>query len=102
MRSAGQDWYEQGDIWARVAEVDTGPATPLMGPTGQLVNIAAWAAAFHAAGTQLGQLARTGTLRRGLRAVLTHHVIFHWNRIGLPYNTQSLLAHTAKEVILGG
>ncbi|MEC3974277.1 thiopeptide-type bacteriocin biosynthesis protein [Amycolatopsis sp. H20-H5] len=126
LRSAGQDWYEQGDIWARVAEnrplpaettpdqvhnlqaglqrlltVDTDPASPLMGPGGQLSDVATWTAAFHTAGERLGQLARTGTLHRGLRAVLTHHVIFHWNRIGLPYSTQSLLAHTAKEAVLG-
>lgn len=126
LRGARQDWYEQGDIWARVAEnrplpaetqpnrvheleaglqrlltVDTDPASTLVEPGGQLADIATWAAAFHTAGSQLSQLARAGTLCRGVRAVLTHHVIFHWNRIGLPYNTQSLLAHAAKAVVLG-
>ncbi|MGH8906598.1 MAG: thiopeptide-type bacteriocin biosynthesis protein [Egibacteraceae bacterium] len=117
MRGAGQDWYEQGDIWARVAEnrsippntplerlramesdlrrlmtVNPSPASPLM--TG-------WAAAFEEAGKALGDLARNGALRRGARAVLAHHVIFHWNRIGLPYTTQSILANVAKAVVLG-
>jgi hypothetical protein len=27
--------------------------------------------------------------------VLAHHVIFHWNRIGLPYTTQRTLANMA-------
>ena len=126
MRGAGQDWYEQGDIWARLAEnrplppetaldrlrgiesdlrrlmtVDAGPASTLVNQDGPLTYLAEWAAAFDSAGTALGDLARNGTLRRGVRAVLTHHVIFHWNRIGLPYETQSVLAHAAKAVVLG-
>ncbi|MGH3899723.1 MAG: thiopeptide-type bacteriocin biosynthesis protein [Pseudonocardiaceae bacterium] len=125
MRYAGQDWYEQGDIWARVAEnrplppetpldrvrgiesdlrrlltVDAGPASTLVDQGGPLTYLADWAAAFDSAGTALGDLARDGTLRRGVRAVLTHHVIFHWNRIGLPYETQSVLAHAARAVVL--
>jgi hypothetical protein len=39
------------------------------------------------------------TKERGTRDILAHHVIFHWNRIGLPYKTQSILAHAAKTVI---
>jgi thiopeptide-type bacteriocin biosynthesis protein len=126
MRAAGQDWYEQGDIWARVAEnrplssetppdrtralesglrrlmtVDAGPSSPLVGPDGTLAHVATWSTAFHKTGTALGQLAQRGTLRRGLRSVLTHHVIFHWNRLGLPYGTQSVLARAAKEAVFG-
>jgi thiopeptide-type bacteriocin biosynthesis protein len=126
MRGAGQDWYEQGDIWARLAEnrplppgtpldrlrgsesklrrlvtVDAGPASTLVSQDGPLTHLADWAAAFDSAGTALGDLARNGTLRRGVRAVLTHHVIFHWNRIGLPYETQSILAHAARAAVLG-
>nr|WP_143267114.1 lantibiotic dehydratase C-terminal domain-containing protein [Amycolatopsis thailandensis] len=52
------------------------------------------------AGVDLGRLARVGTLRRGLRAVLSHHVIFHWNRIGLSYGTQAILAHAVKTAVL--
>ncbi|HEU0088266.1 MAG TPA: thiopeptide-type bacteriocin biosynthesis protein [Pseudonocardiaceae bacterium] len=126
MRSARQDWYEQADIWARVAEfrphppgtpsgslsrlesgvrrlmtVDTSPASPLLQERGSRAFLSEWAAAFADAGQTLGELARNGTLRRGLRAVLAHHIIFHWNRLGLPSTTQSLLAYTAKAVVLG-
>lgn len=127
MRAAGQDWFEQGDIWARVAEnrpltpetppdrvralesglrrlmtVDAGPGSPLVGPNGTLAHAATWSTAFHTAGNALGPLAHNGTLRRGLRSVLAHHVLFHWNRLGLPRNTQSVLAHVAQNVVLGG
>jgi thiopeptide-type bacteriocin biosynthesis protein len=126
MRSADQDWYEQGDIWARLADnrplpagtpddrlrgmepdlrrlltVDASPASPLVRPDGPLAYLADWAGVFDTAGKALGHLARDGTLRRGVRAVITHHVIFHWNRVGLPYETQSILAHAAKAVVLG-
>jgi hypothetical protein len=30
-----------------------------------------------------------------------HHVIFHWNRLGLSYETQSVLAAAAREAVLG-
>ena len=123
MRAAGQDWYEQGDIWARVREhrtlrpdtpidhldkaesdlrrlmtVDT---TPLLQGNGSLAFLADWATAFETAGTELSDLARNGTLHRGLRAVLAHHVIFTWNRIGLSHATQSVLANVATTVVLG-
>ncbi|ALG12347.1 thiopeptide-type bacteriocin biosynthesis protein [Kibdelosporangium phytohabitans] len=126
MRAAGQDWYEQGDIWARVAEnrplspetppdraralepglrrlmtVDAGPSSPLVGPDGKLAHVATWSTAFQTAGTALDELASRGALRRGLRSVLTHHVIFHWNRLGLPYDIQSIVARAAQEVVLG-
>ncbi|MGH3926863.1 MAG: thiopeptide-type bacteriocin biosynthesis protein [Pseudonocardiaceae bacterium] len=122
MRGASQDWYEQGDIWARVTEhrclpsdappdrlhamesglrrlmtVDT---SHLARDSGPLAFLTDWAAVFDNAGTELGELARSGTLRRGLRAVLAHHVIFAWNRIGLSYTTQRLLATVAKAVAL--
>ncbi|MGH8898290.1 MAG: thiopeptide-type bacteriocin biosynthesis protein [Egibacteraceae bacterium] len=124
IRGAGQDWYEQGDIWARVSEhrslppevpldrlrdkksglrrlmtVDT---TSLVRDNGSLAFASDWAAAFNSAGTELGELARNGALSRGLRAVLAHHVIFVWNRIGLSYTTQSVLASVARAVVFGG
>jgi hypothetical protein len=40
-------------------------------------------------------------LTRGIRAVITLHVIFHWNRIGLPATTQATLARAAKDAIFG-
>ncbi|MGH3872679.1 MAG: thiopeptide-type bacteriocin biosynthesis protein [Pseudonocardiaceae bacterium] len=122
MRGAGQDWYEQGDIWARVAEhrtlpPDTPPdrlrtmesdlrqlmtvnASPLMQENGPLTGLSDWAAAFTDAGQELRHLACNGTLSRGIRAVLAHHIIFHWNRIGLPHTTQSILANAATAVVL--
>jgi thiopeptide-type bacteriocin biosynthesis protein len=126
MRGAEQDWCEQGDIWARLADnrplppgtapdrlhrmepdlrriltVDAGPTSPLLSQDGSLAYLAGWAAAFDAAGKALGHLAHDGALRRGVRSVITHHVIFHWNRIGLPHETQSILAHAAKAAVLG-
>jgi len=123
LRGAEQDWYEQGDIWARVAEhrclpPDTPPdrlramepdlrrlmtvdMTSLTPDNKPLACPFDWAAAFDNAGKALGELARNGTLRRGLRAVLAHHVIFAWNRIGLSHTTQSILANVAKAVVLG-
>ncbi|MGH3854055.1 MAG: thiopeptide-type bacteriocin biosynthesis protein [Pseudonocardiaceae bacterium] len=126
MRDAGQDWYEQGDIWARVAEhrslppgapfdrlrtmepdlrklmtVDASPTSPLLKETGPLTFISDWASVFGEVGRALGSLACKGTLRRGVRAVLAHHIIFHWNRLGLPHTTQSILANVAKTVVLG-
>ncbi|TQM01612.1 methyltransferase, FxLD system [Pseudonocardia kunmingensis] len=125
-RNAGQDWYEQGDVWARVTQhrsvgntelstqrrgrlraavhrlmtVDAGPTSPLV-DGGPLAAIADWAEAFEQAGQQLAELARRGGLQRGLRAVLAHHVIFHWNRLGLPAAEQHILTELAKEAVMG-
>jgi thiopeptide-type bacteriocin biosynthesis protein len=123
MRSARQDWHEQGDIWARVAEHRTLPpdipenrlrdleptlrrlmtvdTAKLIQDNGPLAFLTDWAAAFTQTGTQLGELANNGTLRRGLRAVLAKHVIFAWNRLGLPHSRQSILANVAKTVVFG-
>jgi thiopeptide-type bacteriocin biosynthesis protein len=122
LRAAGLDWYEQGDVWARVAEhralspdatpdrlqrIEPGVRRLLTVDTtgtsgdGQLPIPPAWANAFTTAGADLGSLAIEGNLTRGLRAVLAHHVIFAWNRIGLPHNTQAVLAHAAKTVVFG-
>ncbi|MEU8045699.1 methyltransferase, FxLD system [Micromonospora echinofusca] len=120
MRSAGLDWYEQGDVWTKVAELRPAPAPPaesataaalgrtinrLMtvdirslsrpGSNGPLAGYGAWLDAFEAAGQALADLARHGRLRRGLRAVVAHHVIFHANRMGLSVRDQSTLAALA-------
>jgi thiopeptide-type bacteriocin biosynthesis protein len=123
MRSAAQDWYEQGDIWARVAshrDLPTGhghdtPATfqaavhrlmsvdaeSQMRQGAPLAHTATWADAYTAAGRDLAGLAAAGLLHRGLRDVLAHHVIFAWNRLGLPYTAQAILAATATTVVFG-
>jgi thiopeptide-type bacteriocin biosynthesis protein len=123
LRSAGLDWHEQGDVWTRVAEHRTLPpdippgrlqslepalrrlttvdTAALIRDNRPLAFLADWAAAFTDAGNQLREFANTGILRRGLRAVLIQHVIFAWNRHGLPHATQSLIANTAKTVVFG-
>ncbi|TYB40794.1 methyltransferase, FxLD system [Actinomadura chibensis] len=123
MRSAGQDWFEQGDVWTRVARhrrgeldrrlsprlrsavhklmiVDVGPSSRLVNG-GPLADLAAWVWDFEQAGRRLGDLVTRGQLERGLRAVLAHHVIFHWNRLGLPYADQHALAKLTSEVVMG-
>ncbi|MEU5900313.1 thiopeptide-type bacteriocin biosynthesis protein [Streptomyces venezuelae] len=123
LRAAGLDWYEQGDVWARVADHRDPPE---LAPDGRLKTLhkglrhlmsadiaqltrdgaplaipAAWPQAFAAAGRDLATLAATGRLHRGLRAVMAHHLIFAFNRYGLPHQTQSLLATGAKAVVFG-
>ncbi|MFJ2247476.1 methyltransferase, FxLD system [Streptomyces sp. NPDC094461] len=122
MRSAGLDWYEQGDVWARIAAERPGDEpqhldrhkaaahrlmTVDVGLTGSIVvggrlaPVADWIAAFEWLGQQLADLNRQGRLERGLRAVLAHHGIFHWNRLGLPAEDQHALSTLAKEVVMG-
>ncbi|WP_329087731.1 MULTISPECIES: thiopeptide-type bacteriocin biosynthesis protein [unclassified Streptosporangium] len=120
LRTAGLDWYEQGDVWARVADhreppgatfserlhadlqhlmsVDTASLTREGSP---LPHAPEWTGAFAVAGQDLAGLSAAGLLRRGLRAVLAHHIIFVWNRFGLPHATQAVLAATAKTVVFG-
>ena len=120
MRAASQDWYEQGDIWARVAahrnppsgpgSADPSPASvrhfltaaenPLRGKT-PLARCSKWTAAYADAGRELVSLTTHGQLHRGLRDVLAHHVIFAWNRMGLSHAAQSALAGTAATIIFG-
>ena len=123
LRAAGLDWYEQGDVWDKVTAsrpatattrppaqqaaasvhrlltLDTGPRTALL-TAGPLTGHREWFDAFDDTGTQLGALARAGHLTRGLRAVLAHHVIFHWNRLGLPGDEQHTLAALARDTLL--
>jgi thiopeptide-type bacteriocin biosynthesis protein len=119
MRAAGLDWYEQGDTWARVAQhrlattviapavvaqarrlmsVDTGPDSGLA--RGRLAEVADWLAGLRHAGSDIAAGHRAGTLTRGLRAILAHHIVFHWNRLGLPYRTQATLAAAARDAVL--
>lgn len=122
MRAAGLDWYEQGDVWARIAAVRPGYGIPstqrhraavhrLMTADvsttsgsvteGRLAPLAEWLAIFEWFGQQLAGLNRLGRLERGLRAVVAHHVIFHWNRLGLPAEDQHTLSTLAKEAVMG-
>ncbi|WP_285746473.1 thiopeptide-type bacteriocin biosynthesis protein [Lentzea sp. NBRC 105346] len=126
MRAAGLEWYEQGDVWHRVGQerplpgdvptakltamasdlkqltlANTASDGPLLRADGPLASSADWANAFREAGRTLGSASRAGTLQRGLREVLSYLVIFHWNRLGLPTRTQSVLAWATRTAILG-
>jgi hypothetical protein len=52
-------------------------------------------AAFRQADLELGPVARSRTLQRGLRQILSYHSIFHWNRLGLTTRQQAILARAA-------
>ncbi|MEU9882902.1 methyltransferase, FxLD system [Streptomyces phaeochromogenes] len=123
MRGAGLDWFEQGDVWAKVAvlrpaitpvpperaaelvsamgKLMTADAHGLCSPDGPLHTHDEWVTAFEQAGATLACLAGRGALTRGLRAVITHHVIFHANRAGLLRDDQSTLSNIAREVVMG-
>lgn len=125
MRAAGLDAFECGDVFDRVTRLRPTPAeadtaridqladkvrvflsiphladSELFTPGGPVAHAAPWLAAFHTAGRQLGDAASQGHLDRGLRAILTHVVIFHWNRFGLSATSQSILAHAATTALL--
>ncbi|MFD3553777.1 thiopeptide-type bacteriocin biosynthesis protein [Streptomyces goshikiensis] len=122
LRAAGLEWFEQGDVWDKVsrlrplpvdvttyqlAELGDGLRTlmnadpsPLLALGGTLEAVAPWLDAFETTGRALGDAAANGTLERGLRQVLAHHVIFHWNRFGLTTRTQSLIAHAAAQAVM--
>jgi thiopeptide-type bacteriocin biosynthesis protein len=121
-RAAQQDRYEQGDIWHRVAtmrslptdipenrlasmaedlrQLLTADTAQLLETGGQLGFVAPWATGFHTAGRALADAAQHGTLLRGTRDVLAHHVIFHWNRLGLSATTQAILARAACHAVM--
>ncbi|MFE0156842.1 thiopeptide-type bacteriocin biosynthesis protein [Nonomuraea sp. NPDC059007] len=123
MEAAGLDWFERGDIWAKVTELrpakqdiadqdhwatfqsdvnrllhaDTRHGGDLR--SNQAAFASDWLTAFETAGRSLRILADNGLLKRGLRAVIAHHTIFHWNRMGLPYDVQANLAQAARCVV---
>jgi len=126
LRAAGLDWYEQGDVWAKIASLRPGTCgtispgraatlAPAMhslmtinarslctpGRDGPLTGYGGWVTAFENAGQALADLARHGQLSRGLRAVLAHHILFHANRAGLPITDQSTLAALASSHVFG-
>ncbi|MBD0674308.1 methyltransferase, FxLD system [Streptomyces sp. CBMA156] len=121
LRSAGLDWYEQGDVWAKFAAER--PAPPALAPEraaalttamrhlmtldtrrlthpGEpLAGHAGWVDAFEETGQDLVRLARDGLLTRGLRAVLAHLMIFQANRAGLQVEHQSAVAARALDTV---
>ncbi|MEV6987532.1 thiopeptide-type bacteriocin biosynthesis protein [Sphaerisporangium sp. NPDC051017] len=120
MRAASLDWYEQGDVWARVAEHRDPPKSTLVdtlqAPVQRLLTVdpaslthvdaplataRTWIEGYTTAGATLDRLNQTGQLHRGLRAILAHHVIFVWNRRGIPGLHQAALATAAKTITFG-
>lgn len=117
MRAAALDLNEQGDVWTKVLEYRTEQLSEATAPDpltwraftsdvrrlllGTPRTTSTWHTAFRTAGAGLQQLRETGALKRGLRAVIALHVIFHWNRIGIPAVSQARLAQAAKEAIFG-
>jgi thiopeptide-type bacteriocin biosynthesis protein len=121
-RAAGQDWYERGDIWHRVAQMRPLPngiptdrlrdmaedmrrlltvdSDQLLGPDGPTGFASSWATGFRDAGRDLADAAQGGALLRGMRDVLAHHVIFHWNRVGLSATTQAILSRAARDAVM--
>ncbi|MEV6153982.1 thiopeptide-type bacteriocin biosynthesis protein [Nonomuraea sp. NPDC052129] len=121
LSATGLDRFERGDAWNRIAELRPLPADapstslkdlaerirPLVAsPTGSIAPdgpgafAAPWAAVFRNAGRSLREAASADHLDRGVRHVLTHLVIFHWNRLGLPATTQGILSRAAREALL--
>ncbi|OEV07390.1 methyltransferase, FxLD system [Streptomyces nanshensis] len=115
MQAAGQDFYEQGDIWTAVAEHRAADAAepsapPLAGvqmlitaaddiPGSPLSQTPAWPTAYEDAGKALAELAGGGSLTRGIRAVLTDHLLFAFNRLGISAEHQAAIARAASRII---
>jgi len=113
LTAAGQDYYEQGDIWTRVAAHRHTGSAPATAPATRaavsrlltaasvrpLEALPGWPAAFREAGQSLAGLADDGRLTRGIRAVLAHHILFAWNRLGIPAADQATLAHSAARIV---
>ena len=118
LRGAGLDWYEQGDVWARFAvhrhtDQRPDPHDPIVasvhrlisghstGPNSPFVDAPAWPKAFTSAGEALAELAGAGQLTRGLRAICAHHLLFAFNRSGVPGPQQAVLATAAEHAVFG-
>jgi thiopeptide-type bacteriocin biosynthesis protein len=125
LAAAGLDSFERGDVFSRVAAMRPEPAPAAAAQAAQLAGqlralpampaaatsalfceggaygaAARWHAGFTDAGRRLAGASSSGTLSRGLRAVLAHAVIFHWNRLGLPAAAQAILARAAASACL--
>jgi thiopeptide-type bacteriocin biosynthesis protein len=125
LAAAGLDWFEIGDVWNRIADLrppasaptperhrrlveqlqtllslGAGPANSLLQTSTSTAFAAQWARAFRHTGHTLGASAAAGTLQRGMRHVLSHLVIFHWNRLGLHTDIQAALARAGRDATL--
>lgn len=126
LRAAGLDVFECGDVFDRVARLrpllpaDVNGArieqlatnvhvllsipdlatSELFTSDGPVAHAAPWLTAFQTAGRRLGDAAAQGRLDRGVRAILAHVLIFHWNRFGLSATSQGILARAAAMALL--
>ncbi|MGH3693319.1 MAG: methyltransferase, FxLD system [Pseudonocardiaceae bacterium] len=119
LRAAGEDRYEQGDCWIQLATHRT-PASGVADPSpsttaavhrlitattdtaaSPLHTAPTWVEAVEHAGRRLADLAAHGTLTRGLRGVLTQHLLFLFNRHGIAAHDQYVLAAAASRIIFG-
>ena len=125
MHSSGLEPLEHGDVWdlvctmrplsydaargqveamfspvQKLLNADTDPDGAMFGKGQALHTHAAWAEAFSEAGHRLGRARQAGVLRRGLRRIISQHIIFHWNRLAIPADVQGALARAARAVIL--
>ncbi|WP_307961881.1 thiopeptide-type bacteriocin biosynthesis protein [Salinispora arenicola] len=99
MRAAGLEFSEQGDVWRLLASRRHQPNAHAPSPRliaavqrlltaaddtarSPLVITPQWPRAHEQAGLDLGFLDRHGALTRDLREVLTHHLLFLFNRLG--------------------
>lgn len=120
MRAAELDWFEQGDVWARISDLRppidpsepaqwaslttaahrllTADTRPLR-TVGSLTFAADWFTAYEQAGATLAALNHSGRLTRGLRDLITHHTIFTWNRSGIAAQSQATIAKACAHVI---
>lgn len=123
LRAAGQEWSEQGDVWARVEAKrplpDDVPVARVTAMTSTLRTLLAidtslvpadmdqlapysdWLAGMERSGRALADAAHTGNLQLGLRGILARHVLFQWNRMGFATRQQAIWARAAREAILG-
>ncbi|MFG3702754.1 methyltransferase, FxLD system [Micromonospora sp. NPDC047620] len=115
MRAAGLEFSEQGDVWRHLATRRHQPHAPAPSPgliaavqrlltasddapRSPLSATPQWSRAHERAGQDLGFLDRHGTLTRDLRGVLTHHIMFLFNRLGISATDTWLLATAAVHV----
>lgn len=119
LRAAGLDQYEQADCWTHLAAhrtpttAATEPSRQTLlelrslltagadSPTSPLSSTPGWPVAFEHLGRSLAALAAAGSLTRGLRAVLTHHLLFLFNRHGVSAADQHTLAAAASSLVFG-
>jgi len=123
LRAAGQEWSEQGDVWARVEakrplpddippekvtamtgtvrELLTADTEPALTVGNSLAPLAGWSDAVKHGGRTLGDTGREGRLALGTRSVLARHILFHFNRMGFTTRQQAIWSRAAREAILG-